>query len=207
VESGTSPMIEATIAYALNRKGDLRPAITAMRRAYPQFIAEGGEALPAEILAVIFPVTYADLIGEQAGARKLDPSLMAALIAQESTFDAGARSAADAYGLMQILPSTGRQYARELGIRPFTTARLSDPVTNVRIGMAFFSDLVGRFGDAALALAAYNAGEQRVSRWMEERPGAGREEFIDDIPYQETQNYVKRILGTAEDYRALYRLR
>jgi soluble lytic murein transglycosylase len=207
VESGTSPLIEATIAYALNRKGDLRPAITAMRRAYPQFIAEGGEALPAEMLAVIFPVTYWDLIGEQAGVRKLDPYLMAALIAQESTFDAGARSAANAYGLMQILPSTGRQIAKAVGIRPFTTARLTDPATNIRIGMAYFSGLVDRFGDVTLALAAYNAGEQRVSRWMAERPGAGREEFVDDIPFQETQNYVKRIMGTAEDYRALYRLK
>jgi soluble lytic murein transglycosylase len=200
-----SPLIEATIALALHRKGELRPAITAMRRAYPQFMAEGGEALPGEILRVIFPMDYWDLIQRHAAARRLDPFLMLALIAQESTFQADVRSVANAYGLMQVVPATGRRYAQTLGIRPFGTARLTEPETNIRIGMAYFSDLLRQFGDVAAALAAYNAGEQRVSRWMAERPGISRDEFIDDIPFPETQNYVKRILGTAEDYRTLYK--
>ncbi len=204
-ESGTSPLIEATIAYALNRRGDLRPGITAMRRAYPQFIAEGGEGLPSSILTVIFPVDYWSLIYKYATARSLDPYLMAALIAQESTFDANAKSGANAWGLMQVLPSTGRQYAARLGIRPFRTQRLTEPETNIRIGMAFFADLVSRFGDVVPALAAYNAGDDRVAKWLAERPRLGRDEFVDDIPFPETQNYVKRIIGQAEDYRLLYR--
>jgi soluble lytic murein transglycosylase len=203
--SGTSPLLDATIAYALNRKGDLRPAITQMRRAYPQFMAHGGEALPAPILEVIFPVDHWELITKYAAPRKLDPFLMTALIAQESTFQADVRSVANAYGLMQILPSTGRRYAPSLGIRPFRTARLTEAETNVRIGMAYFSDLMRMFGHVAPALAAYNAGEHRVSRWLAERPGVDQDEFIDDIPFPETQNYVKRIIGTAEDYRTLYR--
>jgi soluble lytic murein transglycosylase len=202
--SGSSSLIEATIAYALNRKGDLRPAITAMRRAYPQFMAEGGEALPADLRAIIFPVDYWDLIYKYATARHLDPYLMAALVAQESTFDAGVRSSANAWGLMQVVPATGKRYAQMLGLRPFTTARLTEPETNLRIGMAYFADLLERFGDVVPALAAYNAGEQRVSRWLTERPGFGRDEFTDDIPFPETQNYVKRVVGTADDYRALY---
>lgn len=204
-ETGTSPIIEATIAYALNRRGDLRPGITAMRHAYPQFIAEGGEALPASILTVIFPVDYWSLIYKYATARSLDPYLMAALIAQESTFDAGVKSGANAWGLMQVLPSTGRQYAARLGIKPFRTARLTEPETNIRIGMAYFADLVRQFGDVVPALAAYNAGDDRAARWRAERPGLPRDEFIDDIPFPETQNYVKRIIGQAEDYRLLYR--
>src|SRR6185436_8882984 len=208
LESGTSPVVEATIAYALNRKGELRPAITAMRRAYPQFMAEGGEMLPQPMLAIIFPLTYWDDICQQATAKSLDPYLMAALIAQESTFDARVRSAANAYGLMQILPSTGRRYAPRLGIKPFATSKLTDPDTNIRIGMAYFSDLVQKFnGEVARALAAYNAGDGRVVKWMAERGSIDRDEFVDDIPFPETQNYVKRILGTAEDYRALYRLK
>jgi soluble lytic murein transglycosylase len=204
-EQGNSPLVDATIAYALNRRGELRPAVTAMRRAYPQFMAQGGEMLPQAILRVIFPLDYWELIRRHAAARKLDPHLMAALIAQESTFDADIRSVANAWGLMQIIPATGRRYAQLLGIRPFRTDRLTDPETNVRIGMAYFADLLNRFGDPAPALAAYNAGEQRVSRWLAERPGVSRDEFIDDIPFPETQNYVKRIVGTAEDYRLLYR--
>ena len=202
--SGSTPLIEATIAYALNRRGDLRLGITAMRRAYPQFMADGGEALPSELLGIIFPLAYWELIVKHAPARGLDPYLVAALMAQESTFDAGIQSSANAWGLMQILPSTGARYARSLGIRPFSTARLTDPEVNVRIGVSYFADLVEQFGDVVPALAAYNAGENRVVRWLAERPGLDRQEFIDDIPFPETQNYVKRIVGTAEDYRRLY---
>jgi soluble lytic murein transglycosylase len=203
--SGSSPLIDATVAYALNRKGELRLAINQMRRAYPQFMAHGGEALPTAILEVIFPVDYWNLIAKHAAARKLDPFLMTALIAQESTFQADVRSAANAYGLMQVVPATGRRYAPTLGIRPFRTARLTEAETNIRIGMAYFSDLMRQFGGVAPALAAYNAGENRVARWLAERPGVDQDEFIDDIPFPETQNYVKRIIGTAEDYRTLYK--
>jgi soluble lytic murein transglycosylase len=204
-EAGTSPLIEATVAYALNRQGQLRPAIQAMRRAYPQFMAEGGERLPRALLTIIFPVQHWDLLERYARDRSLDFWLLLAQVAQESTFQADVRSAANAYGLMQILPSTGRRYAPKVGIRGFSTARLTDPEINVKIGTAYFVDLLEMFdGDAAPALAAYNAGESRVARWRAERPGLARDEFIDDIPFPETQNYVKRILGTAEDYRILY---
>jgi soluble lytic murein transglycosylase len=81
---------------------------------------------------------------------------------------------------------------------------LTDPETNVKIGTLYFSRLVQQFGGTHYALASYNAGENRVLRWKAERPGLEEDEFIDDIPFPETQNYVKRILGTAEDYRALY---
>jgi soluble lytic murein transglycosylase len=201
---GPSPFIEATIAYALNRKGELRPAITTMRRAYPQFMAAGGEALPVSILKVIFPLAYWDLIRQEAARHRLDPYLVAALVAQESTFQADVRSPANAWGLMQIVPGTGRRYAARLAIPRFSTARLTDPTVNVRIGTTYLADLMKRFGDVAHALAAYNAGENRVVRWRAERPGLDRDEFIDDIPFPETQNYVKRILGTTEDYRLLY---
>jgi len=201
---GTSPLLDATIAYALNRKGDLRPAIIRMRRAYPQFIADGGELLPPDIRRVIFPVAYWDLITRSATDRKLDPYLMAALVAQESTFEPAVKSSAGAIGLMQIVPSTGRRYAAGLRIRPYSTSRLTQPDVNVRIGMATFADSVSKFGGVAPALAAYNAGDSRVDRWLAERRGMDQDEFVDDIPFPETQNYVKRILGTAEYYRDLY---
>jgi soluble lytic murein transglycosylase len=198
-------VIDATIAYALNRKGELRPAITAMRRAYPQFMSDGGEHLPERILKVIFPVAHWDTIRRHATERRLDLYLVTALVAQESTFQADVVSSANAVGMMQLLPSTGRQYARKVGVAGFTPAALTDPDTNVRLGTAYLSDLLARYGnDAAPALAAYNAGESRVDRWRAERPGIPRDEFIDDIPFPETQNYVKRIIGTAEDYRLLY---
>jgi soluble lytic murein transglycosylase len=81
---------------------------------------------------------------------------------------------------------------------------LTTAETNIKMGTAHFADLVRQFGGAHYALASYNAGENRISRWIAERPGIDEDEWIDDIPFPETQNYVKRILGTAEDYRRLY---
>ena len=202
--SGNSPVIDATIAWAYHRKGELRRAITLMRRAYPQFLTAGAPQLPAELMQVIFPLTYWPLIQKHAAAHKLDPYLIAALIAQESTFDHDVKSVANAWGLMQVVPATGRRIAQQIGIRNFTTARLTDAETNIRIGTYYFARLVQQFGGTHYALASYNAGENRIVRWKAERPGIDEDEFIDDIPFPETQNYVKRILGTAEDYRILY---
>ena len=201
---GSSTRIDATIAWTYHQMGELRRAITLMRRAYPQHLTAGGEQLPAEILQVIFPLTYWESIRRQSALYGLDPYLIAALIAQESTFDPQAKSVANAWGLMQIVPATGRRLARSLGIRRFTTATLTNPEINLRMGTMHFSQLVEQYGGTYYALASYNAGGSRVVRWKAESPGLDEEEFIDNIPFPETQNYVKRILGTAEDYRMLY---
>jgi peptidoglycan lytic transglycosylase len=201
---GTSPVIEATMAWAYHQKGELRRGITLMRRAYPQSLTSSGHLLPVAMRQVIFPLVYWELVRTHANKYDLDPYVMAALINQESTFDPDIRSSANAWGLMQIVPSTGRRLARTLGSRRFSTASLTNPLTNIQLGMLYFSQLVRQFGGTYYALASYNAGENRVARWKAERPGVDEDEFIDDIPFPETQNYVKRILGTAEDYRLLY---
>jgi soluble lytic murein transglycosylase len=210
---GDSAPVQATVAWihqqqARSESGTrrfelLRGAITTMRRAYPQFMAAGGEDLPRDVLTVIFPIAYWDLIRRYSAANSLDPFFVAALVAQESTFVADIRSHANAYGLMQLMPATARQYARKLNLR-YSTRLLTDPETNIRMGTAYLADKIRQFGDPHLVLASYNAGESAVRRWMSERPGIERDEFIDDIPYPETQGYVKKILGTAEDYRRLY---
>jgi soluble lytic murein transglycosylase len=201
---GTSSVIDATVAWIYHQKGELRRGISLMRRAYPQHLTASGQDLPVELLQVIFPLTYWDAIRKHSTARGLDPYLIAALIAQESTFDPKIKSVANAWGLMQVVPATGRRLARSLGIPRFSTASLTHAETNIRLGTLYFSRLVEQFGGTYYALASYNAGENRVVRWKAERPGLDQDEFIDDIPFPETQNYVKRILGTAEDYRMLY---
>jgi soluble lytic murein transglycosylase len=105
---------------------------------------------------------------------------------------------------MQLLPSTGRQYAKMLHLPRFSISMLTTAEPNIKMGTAYFADLVKQFGGAHFALATYNAGPGRVSKWIASKPGLERDEFIDDIPFPETQNYVKRILGTADDYRRLY---
>ena len=198
------PALEATRAWLLRARGEYRPAINAMKRAYPQYMTRDGDQLPLDAKRVIFPLDYWPLIERHASARSLDPYLIAALVAQESSFDPDVRSAANAYGLMQIVPATGKRLARSLGIRKFTTGKLTDPETNVKLGTFYFKGLVNQFGGAHFALASYNAGENRVERWIAERGPLPQDEFIDDIPFPETQLYVKKILGTAEDYRQLY---
>ena len=201
---GDSPALTATAALAQHRAGRLRLGINAMKRAYPQYLAAGGESLPPEVMRVLFPLDYWPLLEADSAKHGLDKYLVAALAAQESTFDAAIRSSAGAIGLMQIMPATGRGFARRIGIRPFSTGRLTDPAVSAAIGTKYLADLMEQFGGAPYVLAAYNAGEHRVVRWKAERPGLPEDEWVDDIPFPETQNYVKRILGTAEDYRRLY---
>ena len=211
---GDSAQLQATWAWVRHQQGTTlkaqerflawRGAITTMRRAYPQFLTYGGEGIPDDVLRIIYPLDYWPLIEKYSQQLQLDPYLLAALMAQESTFTADIRSSANARGLMQLMPSTARRYATKLGIKPFTTALLTQPEVNVRIGAYYFKELMDRFGGAHFALASYNAGESRVARWIERAPGLPTDEFIDNIPFPETQNYVKRILGTADDYRRLY---
>lgn len=209
---GDSPAVLATQAWIYRQQGRAetgtkqfnlyRASINAMRRAYPQFMAAGGEKLPDELLRIIFPLAYWDEIRRNAADRGLDPYVVAALIAQESTFVPDIRSAANAVGLMPLVPSTARQYARRMRVR-YSSKLLTDPASNLQLGSAYFADKVREFGDLYLALASYNAAERAVYRWTAERPGVACEQFIDDIPYPETQNYVRKILGTTEDYRRL----
>ncbi len=201
---GDSPAIQATIGWIYYRRGELRTGINVMKRAYPQYLTAGGEKLPTALLKVLFPINYWPLIRRYSSEYHLDPYVVAALIAQESTFTADIKSSANAYGLMQLLPSTGRQYAKALHLPRFSLSLLTTAESNIRMGTAYFSDLVKQFGAAHFALATYNAGPGRVARWIAAKRGFEREEFIEDIPFPETQNYVKRILGTAEDYRRIY---
>jgi soluble lytic murein transglycosylase len=210
---GDSSSIGATIAWTYREQGKLetgstqfslyRGAINLMKRAYPQYLAAGGEQLPRDILRIIFPIAYWESIQKFAAERGLDPYVIAALAAQESTFVANIRSPAKAVGLLQLEAGTAKQYAKRLDMK-FSSSLLTDPEANIRIGTAYLADKVREFGDLHLVLASYNAGERPVHRWMGERPNLSSEEFIDDIPYPETQNYVRKILGTAEDYRRIY---
>jgi soluble lytic murein transglycosylase len=203
-EWGDSPAIQATIGWIYYERGELRTGINVMKRAYPQYLTAGGEKMPRELLKVLFPINYWPLIRRYSIEHQLDPFIVAALIAQESTFTADVKSPANAYGLMQIVPATGRQYAKMLHMPGFSLRMLTTAEPNLKMGTAYFADLVRQYGGVPYALATYNAGPGRIVRWKAAKPGLDADEFIDDIPFPETQNYVKRILGTAEDYRRLY---
>jgi soluble lytic murein transglycosylase len=174
-----------------------------MKRAYPQYLTSGGERLPREILRIIYPIAYWDLIQKYSAPNGLDPYLVAALMCQESTFVANIRSPAKAVGLMQLEPTTARMYAKRLGLS-YSSSLLTTPESNIRIATAYLGDQLREFGSMYRVLAAYNAGDGRVRRWNLERPELTQEEWIDDIPFFETQAYVRKLLANAEDYRRLY---
>ena len=210
---GDSGAIQATFAWTYRQQGQsetgsqqlslYRGSINAMKRAYPQYLTAGGERLPREILRIIYPIAYWDLIQKYSAQNGLDPFIVAALMCQESTFVANIRSPAKAVGLMQLVAPTARQYARRLGI-PYSSAVLTTPELNIRIATAYLGDQLREYGSWYRVLAAYNAGDGRVRRWTADKPDLSQEEWIDDIPFFETQAYVRKLLANAEDYRRLY---
>ncbi len=130
------------------------------------------------------------------------------LARQESQFDNRARSSAGALGLMQLMPATAQRVAKTIG-QPYAQSRLtSDAAYNARLGSAYLADMLGQFGSLELALAAYNAGPHRVSRWLDENgdPRGQRIDMIDWvelIPFRETRNYVQRVMEGVNVYRQL----
>jgi soluble lytic murein transglycosylase len=201
-----TPQAQATRAWILWRQGHLRPAITAMRRAYPGWVGAGGTQLPDPLWRILYPLDFEEDLREDAARNGLDPALVAALIWQESTFDPSAVSAVGARGLMQIMPRTGRELARGLGLR-YRIDMLHEPDRGIELGTLYLKRMIDGFGGRVdKALAAYNAGPGRVSSWTRRRPGQSAEEFIEGIPFSETRGYVMTILANREHYRRIYKL-
>lgn len=145
---------------------------------------------------MLFPTWYFEHV--EANTKTLDPWLIQALIRQESAFDPQARSRVGATGLMQLMPSTARRIAR------LNKSQLKDPASNVQVGIKFLEKLVEKFdGQVHLALAAYNAGPQRVEQWIKRYPTSDQLLFVDTIPYRETREYVAFILRNYHWYRTL----
>ncbi len=189
------------LALELNQRGLTREGINLgweLRRL--------GRSWDMDLLSAVYPFPYRELILAEAAERGLDPYLMAGLIRQESAFWAQARSRADAMGLMQILPATGADLARSVGPRGFEPeTHLYGPEINVHLGMAFFSDLRHRFGEALpILLSAYNAGPSRALRWREYPEAGDWPRFVERIPFEETRGYVKAVTLNREVYAWLY---
>ncbi len=199
-----SSRAQATIAWIDWRRGRYRPALVMMKRAFPEWIGEAGDRLPAEVWHVLFPLRYEHELRAAADEESLDPALVAALILQESTFDSAALSRAGARGLMQVMPATGRRIARATGTR-FRRAALHDPRTSLDFGTRYLRQMSDRFAGAIeKVLAAYNAGPHRVDAWTAARGETSTEEFIEGIPFSETRSYVMIILANRDEYRRIY---
>ena len=180
-------------------------AIETMKRSVPSYFAVDIAMLPREYWEALFPRPYWTDLKKFSEKNGLDPYLVASLIRQESEFNPVAVSRANAVGLMQLLPKTGKVVAREEHVKHYSASELYTPTMNLQLGTRYFRGMVDKFGGSfEHALAAYNAGSDRVEDWMGQGPYRDSPEFVESIPFTETREYVQAILRNANVYRQLY---
>jgi soluble lytic murein transglycosylase len=178
-------------------------ALRILRRSFLR-LARSGVPVPRLFLEMFYPLGWRDTLMASATRAALDPFLVAAVVREESSFSPAARSRVGARGLMQLMPDTGRAVAESRQI-PFPDASVLDqPEVNLELGSTFFGGLMREFGDARLAAAAYNAGPTRVREWWASRHSDDVEVWVDQIPYNETRAFVKRVMLSWEEYRRVY---
>jgi len=147
-------------------------------------------------LALRFPLQYSNQIQSNANSMSLEPALVFGLMRQESMLDSKAMSAVGARGLMQIMPETGKEIARELNDSWQTANSLFIPDINIRYGTFYFKRLLNQFdGHFALATAAYNAGPSRVNKWLSTKRSLPADVWVETIPFKETRKYVSSVLA------------
>jgi len=175
-------------------------AIRIMHKSFWDAVRSGGRDLPQEFWKIIFPLyPVKKRLGEA------DILLVNAVIRAESLFDRRAFSRAGAIGLMQIMPATGRRLSKKLKIRLQSSDNLFNPKLNVQLGARYLGDLMRVFGGALVpAIASYNAGKGVAKKWWRARGNEPIESFVEQIPYQETRNYVKKVLGYYHEYQRIY---
>jgi soluble lytic murein transglycosylase len=168
------------------------------------YIAEGYN--DEMLLPYSYPLGFWKIVKEVAGQLKVDPFIIIALIREESRFDPHAVSSAGARGLMQLMPYTAHRINKELALELSDDSDIHNIGNNISLGTFYFSKLMNEFIRSPLAIAAYNAGENALRRWLSESQHRSLDEFIEDIPYQETRNYVKKVLKSYWQYRTLHGL-
>lgn len=178
-------------------------AIVTIRQIFPQLESRSFADVPREVWLTAYALPFEASIRRWSSKAGLDPMLVAGLIRQESAFDPDSRSGANALGLMQLLPKTGRLMAKQAKIQ-FSQSRLFEPDYNIRLGTIYLAGLLRDFGSVEAALAAYNGGEDRVTFWKAGQSYRELAEFVDAIPFTETREYVEIVTRNADIYRKLY---
>ena len=196
-----SPDLVLALSQFEATQGRTDRALHITKRITPDYYSQQFSELPREIWQLLFPQVYTSIIRRYAAINHLDPYLVMGLIRQESGFNTRATSPSNARGLMQVLGSTithSRRY------RASVDRRLYNPAYNVRFGCAYLRELLKRYhGDAAEAVAAYNAGPSRVDQWLSQRTFRDQQEFIESVPFPETRVYLKGVFADGGVYRQL----
>jgi len=155
---------------------------------------------------LFYPYPHREIIETYAKEYAVDPYLVLAIIRTESRFHTKADSIAGAKGLMQIMPETGDWIARQMKLDGYSREKLYDPGFNIQMGIWYLTYLDKNFrGNLPKMLAAYNAGEQKVRKWLNEGTWTGNLQDTDQIPYPETRDYVDRVLFDYQVYKRIYK--
>jgi soluble lytic murein transglycosylase len=207
----TPPGASATRRTSAARRAEATARAVARRRRIAVLLGAGIAALLLwpilhhAVREITLPLRHEDVIRQQARDKRLDASLIAGVIYAESKFREGRTSDAGAVGLMQITPDTARFIARRSGGSAFKIKDLGDAQVNISYGSYFLRYLLDRYGgNEPLALAAYNAGEGNVDKWIVDARSHNRPLTVAAIPFGETRAYVQRVLQARRDYRANY---
>ncbi len=193
---GADPDMLWAVAALLDRAGAHPQASLLVRRRLPSFMHTAPTGRARRMWRIAYPRAFAPIIEEAARAEDVPPAFVRAVAREESAFDPNAVSVARAYGLIQLIEPTARRFARELDL-PADPQSLRRPEINVRVGARFIGFLFRRYEDnPAIVPSAYNAGEGASDRWLRERPDEPLDVWIENIPYDETRRYTRRVLQT-----------
>jgi peptidoglycan lytic transglycosylase len=203
-EEGKGNWLAPETAHLYADAGRYDMAIEVLKRAVPSYFAVDLPSLPRPYWEALFPKPYWIDLKKFSSSNALDPYLVAALIRQESEFNPSAVSRANAVGLMQLLPKVGKSVAKQEKLKHFSSTQLFTPTVNLQLGTRYFRGMVDKFGAFEYALAAYNAGSDRVQDWLGQGKFRDPQEFVESIPFTETREYVQAILRNANVYRQLY---
>jgi soluble lytic murein transglycosylase len=203
-KDNTSNWVTAETARLYEDAGRYDAAIDVLKRAVPNYFALDLPSLPRPYWEALFPKPYWLDLRKFSSANALDPYFVASLIRQESAFNPNAVSRANAVGLMQLLPKNGKLVAREVKLKHFAPTQLFTPATNMQLGTRYVRGMVDKYGSFEYALAAYNAGSDRVDEWLSLGKYRDPQEFVESIPFTETREYVQAIMRNANVYRQLY---
>jgi tetratricopeptide (TPR) repeat protein len=176
-----------------------------LQKQFRQFVRHGGTGVPQRFWEVLFPLSYWETIRAEAAKQRVDPYQVTAIIRQESGFEPTTVSNAGAVGLMQIMPAEAARLGAAAGLTGVTRETLFDPVTNIAVGAAEIRHKLDSMKDnIVLAIAAYNAGEEAVGKWIAQTPVDDIDLFVEAIPYAETRLYVKTVTRNRFEYRRIY---
>ena len=192
------------VAFAYAQLGDVARSLRVLRRHFGTTAESGAPGLPSRFWSLYYPLGHEGDIRAAASRAGLDPFFVAAVIREESSYDPRARSWVGAVGLMQLMPDTARDLAPEAQVVLSDPSALWEPPVNIALGAYYLGRLRARFTEPLLAVASYNAGPHRVQRWLETRPLQDVEEWVDQIPFDETRGFVKRVATSWHHYRNLY---